>query len=884
MNDVRAHSAGYRRNRDQRTWRQRRTRFDQNWAPLIPQLVQAYLRWKYGRTPGTDEFAIPAEQSEYDFDIKVIDISAKKHVAHIKRSGDQTTAMALVLHGYLGSSPITPSFAISLDTLELFRCIKLFKASFSTEAFAKLLCYLYYIPYRRYYRTAIADAFDIYLTILREVQKSVMAKLGRDGPDWRAVNACPPCAYKLEEEESTVFDRMLCIDGNNSLKRLATAEGRSAGDQRQFKSDYFLSRDFVAKFANEVKARQQQSKPDLMDTSARDEMDSEELDHGPFSNSDEGDPTDGTAADSASAPCATNWKAAASESNKRMWGIFEETGVFACCCRHGIMLWLVDMVRSGELAKYPLAIVAKILDVIGGKNAVGYDIGCTFEKTVENSSLGTAFAESGSRFCVNAFHGYSHAYHCQVRFHPNCIEGIGLEDLETLERVFGDSNELGPVTRYATPYRRHVLIDMFFHQRDAEKYANLGLMIYNNYVQALDIIQDKTALVEETKAALGYTDASLRAFIKEESTYFTTWKDEDPANVHLIAYVEALQGLRKTTYVSRRFYDQAGDRAPGTTLSFLPPRSGPTDYTADLSATRKLETRRRYLRERVEQLTAEVNAMEVRLDIASRWQPGDSNYREVIKYISERRYHRALGKLQRLVIQRLFELHKLNLSRTGYKARTHIAKSLQTRCKAIRNAVNVYNQAARELDPPRETLDWSKASHYAFLEEFALLRDTSKDIREKDWAKPVVRETMRIMQRIDRAHEELRNANRDIRRLHTWIRDEEVLFAAVLEDLEKRGDPLFGAAQHYIRHRRAANARNLAYIERTYALTGFTGTRAPGVHAGAPLVPPSYLESLVTTESAAVTQDDAEAQDPMDDDEVGGEVNAIMEYLADITL
>lgn len=60
--------------------------------------------------------------------------------------------------------------------------------------------------------------------------------------------------------------------------------------------------------------------------------------------------------------------------------------------------------------------------------------------------------------------------------------------------------------------------------------------------------------------------------------------------------------------------------------------------------------------------------MEVHLDIPTRSQPGDSQYREVVQYIAERRYHRALGRLQRLVILRLFELQKLNLSRTGKRS------------------------------------------------------------------------------------------------------------------------------------------------------------------------------------------------------------------------
>ncbi|TFY56323.1 hypothetical protein EVJ58_g7713 [Rhodofomes roseus] len=46
-----------------------------------------------------------------------------------------------------------------------------------------------------------------------------------------------------------------------------------------------------------------------------------------------------------------NWKAASAEANKKMWGIFDETGIFASACQHGFILWLFDMVWSGKLAK-----------------------------------------------------------------------------------------------------------------------------------------------------------------------------------------------------------------------------------------------------------------------------------------------------------------------------------------------------------------------------------------------------------------------------------------------------------------------------------------------------------------------------------------------------
>jgi hypothetical protein len=81
---------------------------------------------------------------------------------------------------------------------------------------------------------------------------------------------------------------------------------------------------------------------------------------------------------------------------------------------------------------------------------MGYDIGCVFQKTISSSSLGTRFTESKSRCCVNAFHGYSHNFACQTQNHPNVIDGVGIEDLETMERVFSSSNQVAGVTRYAS--------------------------------------------------------------------------------------------------------------------------------------------------------------------------------------------------------------------------------------------------------------------------------------------------------------------------------------------------------------------------------------------------------------------------------------------------
>ena len=84
----------------------------------------------------------------------------------------------------------------------------------------------------------------------------------------------------------------------------------------------------------------------------------------------------------------------------------------ACC------ILITDVAHS---AKYPLAMVAKAQEVLGANITIGYDIGCAFNATVRNSSLGPAARTLNTKFCVNAFHGYSHAYNCQVAYHPNTI-------------------------------------------------------------------------------------------------------------------------------------------------------------------------------------------------------------------------------------------------------------------------------------------------------------------------------------------------------------------------------------------------------------------------------------------------------------------------------
>ena len=199
---------------------------------------------------------------------------------------------------------------------------------------------------------------------------------------------------QLEGETKPVFRQMLVLDGNNSLKRMKTSRGqREVGDTRELNdSDYFLSNTFVNSFENEVSQSAQ--------THIKEEPKEEDI------GQDEGYITE--AEDAQLENCASNWKAAASLEKKRMWGVFDEAGIFASACPHGFILWLADMIQSGELyvgplhfpwmsitqsprAKYPLSMVAKAMEVFGSHLLIGYDIGCVFGGTILSTSLGTKF-------------------------------------------------------------------------------------------------------------------------------------------------------------------------------------------------------------------------------------------------------------------------------------------------------------------------------------------------------------------------------------------------------------------------------------------------------------------------------------------------------------
>lgn len=210
-------------------------------------------------------------------------------------------------------------------------------------------------------------AFDVYMEVRHRIDKRLDELLFKDEIT-KFQHACPSCTYKTANEPQLKYSMLACMDGNESLKRvLRTRKGREGEpvgverlDTRHRESHLFLRAEEVDVYKDEVKRRQPppiaaQTTPDAQETAEdggkSDEEEEEEegeavrrvsLEEG----DDEGSPVDGVTDES---PCADRWSNLAAEAKKRMWGIFSETGIFLAACRHGVVLQLCDMIRSGEL-------------------------------------------------------------------------------------------------------------------------------------------------------------------------------------------------------------------------------------------------------------------------------------------------------------------------------------------------------------------------------------------------------------------------------------------------------------------------------------------------------------------------------------------------------
>ncbi|KAF7371676.1 hypothetical protein MVEN_00023800 [Mycena venus] len=609
--------------------------------------------------------------------------------------------------------------------------------------------------------------------------------------------------YELVEEEEMMFSMLFAMDGNESLRRVFRKASNPDGsvdideetgrplpgkskertDDRDAGENYWVLRDKVDKWAKERVAN-------LL---PRDEVPGEET------------------------PCSDRWKNMINDLTAKMWGVFDETGIFLALCRHGFVLLLADMIRSGELAKYPLAIVDELLDMFGKNLGIGYDIGCHFEATIKKSLLSERAKEKLLTMLVGAFHGHAHNRLCQLKFLATYVKGLGLEDLEVCEQFFSQSNALAKPVRYASRFHRQQEITTYIKHFDSfETYTNLSKFLCNNYQQALGILATEPALKQWMNHEGILSVNEFEQWLVEEKEWLMSKKNSAASQKETLE-MEYVQKLVNLSVSQARF-------------STIRQQSNNPDSDYDPAKGAALKRAQKHAEEIRNRDQEAVIDMEEWLQITERWTTTSPGWVAAVKQLKEKKFMDALNSLELLIVERIFELTKVNRSGTAYKMRTHITKSLKARCGAVQNAIQRYNIAARALEPPAPELTWDQVVEYAFLADFDFLRVTDEDVLKKPWSRPANWLAMDSYFKIERAREEIVRLNNEIRRLVTWINDEDHFLRKRESELTDAGDTDLAVLVR--RYRLERGRSDMGHMKRLWRLAktpGFTGSILPGL-------------------------------------------------------
>ncbi|KAF7320496.1 hypothetical protein HMN09_00133100 [Mycena chlorophos] len=368
-------------------------------------LTTAFLDWRADPNTCGTPWAQPwtLQDGNQQIKVHVVDIFGTNEMVLPVQRGS-SPAVCLVRMGLI---PCTVQFikhAITVRTLELYRNLFLRCPKVGIQAFCSALSDLHLIPRNHNMDALFRTALDAYLDILANADRRAAAALGRDTPNWRIQNTCPPCQYPLKDETPLDPEMQATLDGNNSAKRLDVGSRQVRADDRKAPGDFYLTREAVDKWAKEnIELLKQEYAAELQEANLAPGV---EPPHCP----DE------------------RWKNMQENLTATAMQAYDETGIMPCLCRHNFVLILVDMVHSGEMFKYGFAIVNHLARTLRKSVLFGYDIGCTFGRAVRRHPvLGPLTRKQRISFLVGAFHGAGHSRICQCLNLPRYRDGSGTE-------------------------------------------------------------------------------------------------------------------------------------------------------------------------------------------------------------------------------------------------------------------------------------------------------------------------------------------------------------------------------------------------------------------------------------------------------------------------
>ncbi|KAF7322505.1 hypothetical protein HMN09_00029000 [Mycena chlorophos] len=215
-------------------------------------MTTAFLDWRADPNTRDSPWAQPWTPQEWDqeLSVHVVDIFGTQQMTIPMKSG-HSQAACFVRMGLFPCTVQVINTVITVRTLELYRNLFLCCPRVGVQAFCSALSDLHFIPRNHNLDALFRTALDAYLDIRANADRRAAAALGRDTPNWRIRNTCPPCQYPLEGEAPLEPGMEVTLDGNNSAKRLDVGSRQTRDDDRKAPGDFYLSRDAVDIWAKE---------------------------------------------------------------------------------------------------------------------------------------------------------------------------------------------------------------------------------------------------------------------------------------------------------------------------------------------------------------------------------------------------------------------------------------------------------------------------------------------------------------------------------------------------------------------------------------------------------------------------------------------------------
>ena len=166
---------------DPRTRHDRTERRNSQWAAQFDALVSAYLVWQAQCDQGGQERTEDADASGSPdaFEIAIVDFfgaslaySRSPAVSYSTEASKQSfrpidtseqVNVTLCRNGYIGTSPISPSIAISFQTIEAYRQLHRVCPRLSVQAFVRALCHLHAVSLRKLCASSFLNMSGRYL-------------------------------------------------------------------------------------------------------------------------------------------------------------------------------------------------------------------------------------------------------------------------------------------------------------------------------------------------------------------------------------------------------------------------------------------------------------------------------------------------------------------------------------------------------------------------------------------------------------------------------------------------------------------------------------------------------------------------------------------------